>query len=198
MHLPTALWWGANKHKSCNKAGKKKYTVPQSHLTQAEQLFYERRSYVHLHTSNNSHYEWVRNGRFNMKWLLIQGFQFLVIFLCCVHLNFQSINLQQLCALLQVILSIICLQSLIQNNHFLDNCCHIYDTSYIQEHKYQHINSSKLWTCVWERASFNSKMIRSHSVNKQAATNLAWKHPYAYAKNNDKLSLLPDRTGEVA
>lgn len=61
------------------------------------------------HTSDNSHYERVRNGRFNMKRLFIQSFQFLVVFLRCVHLDLQSIDLQQLRAFLQVILSIICL-----------------------------------------------------------------------------------------
>lgn len=77
------------------------------------------RSYIHHHTSDNSHYEWVGDGRFNMKGLLIQGFQFLVIFLCGVHLNLQSIDLQQLRSLLQVVFSIICLSlQTLEQPHF--------------------------------------------------------------------------------
>lgn len=61
-------------------------------------------------TSNHTHDERMWNSRFDVQGLFIQCFKFFVILLNRIHLNFQSINLQQLCALFQIIFAIIRLE----------------------------------------------------------------------------------------
>ncbi len=56
-------------------------------------------------TSDDSHDEWMGNGGLDMERLFVQGFELLVVLLCRVHLDFQSVNFQQLGALLQVFLA---------------------------------------------------------------------------------------------
>ena len=48
-------------------------------------------------------------SRFDVQGLFVQCLQFLIVLLCCIHLNLQCINLEQLCALLEVILAFISL-----------------------------------------------------------------------------------------
>lgn len=68
---------------------------------------------VTVFTSNDTHDQWMRNSRFDVQRLLVQCFQFFVVLLYGVHLNFQCIDFQQLCAFLQIILSVIGLRWII-------------------------------------------------------------------------------------
>ena len=45
------------------------------------------------YTSDDSHDEWVRDCWLDVKRLLVQGLQFLVILLCSVHLDLQCVDL---------------------------------------------------------------------------------------------------------
>merc|ERR1719234_431596 len=54
------------------------------------------------------------NSRLDVKTLVVQGLQLLVVLLCCVHLDFKGIHLQELGALLEIILPLLSLATLSQ------------------------------------------------------------------------------------
>lgn len=65
-------------------------------------------------TSNNAHNQRMRNGRLDVQRLFIKRFEFFVIFLNGIHLNFQRINLQELCTFFQIIFTVIRLKENMQ------------------------------------------------------------------------------------
>lgn len=68
---------------------------------------------VHLATAlaNHTHDQRMGNRRFDVQRLLVQCLQFLVVLLRRVHLDLQCVDLQQLGALLQVVLALVVLSS---------------------------------------------------------------------------------------
>jgi len=69
--------------------------------------------------ADDSHDQWMWNGRLDVERLFVKGFQLLVILLHRVHLNLKGIDFQELCALLQVVLAIISLAALMQLLEYL-------------------------------------------------------------------------------